>query len=265
MANNAGPSRREAMRLKAQAEEARGRRNARILWISLAAVAVAVIVILALVISQTVAKQGPSADQQTPPNATDTYGIELKSKDAEPAADAPHLKIYEDPQCPGCASTEQAFGPAVLQLVDEGKITAEVITAHFLDNNLRNDASERAANAMAAADAVGKFREYHTVVFENQPPETPGSEGYTEQQLRVDFPSSAGIEGDDLTTFQELYDGRAFADFVEKSNDQFTLDKISSTPTYMVDGTKLEFFSGQQPVIEPTPEDLFRAINEIAD
>ncbi len=263
MANNAGPSRREAMRLKAQAEEARARRNSRILWISLAAVAVAVVVILALVITQTLGKDSPSAEQQTPPNATDNFGIELKTKDVEPAEDAPHLKIYEDPQCPGCASTEQTFGPVVLQLIDEGKITAEVITAHFLDANLQNDASERAALAGAAADAVGKYREFHTVMFENQPPEVAGGPGYTDQQLRVDFPAMAGIEGDDLTKFQELYDDRAFADFVSNSNEQFTVDKISGTPTYTVGENKLEFFDeSNQPSIQPTAEDLLRAINE---
>ncbi|MDO5737560.1 MAG: thioredoxin domain-containing protein [Propionibacteriaceae bacterium] len=259
MVNNAGPSRREAMRLKAEAEEARGRRNARILWISLAAVAVAVVVILALVISSSLAKNGPSAEQQTPPNATEKFGIGMPTQDVEPAADAAHLIIWEDSQCPICSEYEKLYGPVVKQLVDEGKITAEIRTAHFLDAQLRNDSSERAALAGAAADAVGKFREFHDVLFANQPEE---GVGFTDQQLRVDFPTQAGIEGDDLTKFQELYDGRAFADFVKKANDQFTLDGITGTPTYLVGDTKLEFFSGQEMSIQPTPEDLLRAINE---
>ncbi len=265
MANNSGPSRREAMRLKAEAEEARGRRNGRILWISLAVVAVAVVVILALVVSQALGEQAPSSDQQTPPNATDSNGIAIPTEDVEPADDAPHLRIYEDPQCPGCARTEAIFGPVVLQLIDQGDITAEVITAHFLDDSLRNDASERAAIAGAAADAVGKFREYHAVMFENQPEEVVGGPGFTDQQLRVDFPALAGIEGEDLTTFQELYDGRAFSDFVDAADNQFVTDKISGTPTYQVGDTKLEFTDETgQLIIEPTPEDLLRAINEAA-
>ena len=259
MAATAGPSRREAMRLKAQAEEARARRNARILWISLATIAVAVVVILVLVITQTLGKNSPSADQQNPPNATDGYGIEMTSQGEEPVADAPHLVIWEDSQCPICSQYEETYGPAVKQLVDEGKITAEVRTAHFLDAQLRNDSSERAALAGASADAVGKFREFHDVLFSNQPEE---GVGFTDEQLRVDFPTAAGIEGGDLTKFQELYDGRAFSDFVDKADDQFTIDKIGGTPTYKVGDTKLEFFSGQQMVIQPTPEDLLRAITE---
>ncbi len=264
MANNSGPSRREAMRLKAAAEEARGRRNGRILWISLAVVAVAVVVILALVVSQSLNKEAtPMADQQTPPNATAINGIEIVTQDVEPADGVPHVKIYEDPQCPGCARTEEIFGPSVLQLIDEGKITAEVITAHFLDDGLRNDASERAAMAGAAADVVGKYREFHTVMYANQPEEVAGGPGYTDQQLRVEFPGLVGIEGEDLATYQELYDGRAFADFADKSDNQFTTDKISGTPTYKVGENKLEFSddSGEL-IIEPTPEDLLRAINE---
>ncbi len=260
MANNSGPSRREAMRLKAEAEEARGRRNARILWVSLGAVALVVIVVLAMVIVPTLSSQTPTAAQIQPPNATENSGIEIVSRDVEPAADAPHVKLYEDPQCPGCAATENTYGDSVLQLIDQGEITAEVITAHFLDGNLGNDASERAAMAMAAADEVGRFREYHSIMFANQP--TEGS-GYTEQQLRVDIPTEAGIEGADLERFQELYDGQAFADFAEASDEQFVDDGITSTPTYMVGDTRLQFTDAAgQPAIQPTPDDLLRAITE---
>ena len=260
MANNAAPSRREAMRLKAQAEEARAKRNSRILWISLSAIAVVVIVIVALVVTQTLARNGTTADQQTPPHATDSYGIEMTSQGVEPGADAPHLVIWEDFQCPACAAREEAFGPAVKQLVDEGKITVEIRTAHFLDAGLRNDASERAALAAASADAVGKFREFHETVYVNQPAE---GAGYTDQQLRVDFAAEAGIEGEDLTTFQDLYDGRAFQDFVDNAQKQFQTDGIQGTPTYMVGENKLEFADqANQVLIQPTPEDLLRAINE---
>lgn len=261
MANNSAPSRREAMRLKAEAEEARGKRNGRILWISLAAVAVIVIVILAIAIPRTLTASAPSEDQQTPPNATAEFGIELKSKDAEPGADVPNLIIYEDFQCPACQAREETFGGSIKQLVDEGRITTEIRTAYFLDRMINNDSSERAALAAASADAVGKFREFHETVYANQPQE---GLGFTDQQLRIDFPAQAGIEGEDLTTFQRLYDGRAFQDFVASADQQFVDDEIQGTPTYLVNGTKLEFqdpASGEI-LIQPTADDLLRAINE---
>ncbi len=261
MANNSGPSRREAMRLKAEAEEARGRRNARILWVSLGAVALVVVVILAMVIVPTLTSQTPAAEQMRPPNATENSGIEIVSKEVEPAADAPHLKIYEDPQCPGCAATENTYGSAILQLVDQGDITAEVISAHFLDGIIGNDASERAAMAMAAADEVGRFREYHSIMYANQP--TEGA-GYTEQQLRVDVPTEAGIEGADLERFQKLYDSQAFAAFVDASDEQFETDEIAGTPTYSVGGETLTFFDREtnEVLIQPTAEELLDAIEE---
>ena len=262
MANNSGPSRREAMRLKAEAEEARGRRNGRILWISLAVVAVAVVVILALVVSQALGKEAPSADQQAPPNATEGFGIQFESKDVEPAEGVPNLVIWEEFRCPACAEREQTFGPAIKQLVDEGRITAEVRTAHFFDANDGSDNSERAAMAAAAADAVGKYREYHVATYDILL--STGS-GYTDQQLRVDIPAEAGIEGDDLVKFQELYDGRAFQDFVSNADDEFSTEGIQGTPTFKVGDNTLEFFDEQQElIIEPTAEDMLRAINEIA-
>lgn len=262
MANNSGPSRREAMRLKAEAEEARGRRNGRILWISLAVVAVAVVVILALVVSQALGKEAPSADQQAPPNATEGFGIQFESEDVEPAEGVPNLVIWEEFRCPACAEREQTFGPAIKQLVDEGRITAEVRTAHFFDANDGSDNSERAAMAAAAADAVGKYREYHVATYDILL--STGS-GYTDQQLRVDIPAQAGIEGDDLVKFQELYDGRAFQDFVNNADDEFSTEGIQGTPTFKVGDNTLEFFDEQQElIIEPTAEDMLRAINEIA-
>ena len=261
MANNSGPSRREAMRLKAEAEEARGRRNGRVLWISLGVVAVAVVVILALVVSQALGREAPSADQQAPPSATENYGIQFESKDVEPAEGVPNLVIWEEFRCPACAEREIAFGPAIKQLVDEGKITAEVRTAYFFDANDGTDNSERAALAAAAADAVGKYREYHVAVYESLL--STGS-GYTDQQLRVDFPAQVGIEGDDLVKFQELYDGRAFQEFVNSADDEFSKAGIQGTPTFKVGENTLEFYDEQQElIIEPTPEDMLRAINEI--
>ena len=260
-ATSTGPSRREAMRLKAEADEARGRRNGRILWISLGVVAVAVVVILALVVSQALGKDEPSADQQTPPNATEGYGIQFESKDVQPEADVPNLVIWEEFRCSACAVREEMFGPAIQQLVDEGKITAEVRLAYFFDAQDGTDNSERAAMAAASADAVGKFREYQDAVYASL---LATGSGYTDQQLRVDFPAQVGIEGDDLVKFQELYDGLAFKDFVKNADDEFSKAGIQGTPTFKVGENILEFFNDQQQlIIEPTPEDLLRAITEI--
>lgn len=264
MANNSGASRREAMRLKAEAEEARARRNSRILWISLAAIAVAVVVILALVITQSLGKDSPSGDQKLPPNATENYGIQMTSNDVEAGEGVPHLVVWEEYRCPACADREESYGPAVKQLVDEGQITAEIRTAHFFDTQDGTDNSTRAAMAAASADAVGKFREFHAATFQQL---LQQGEAYTDQQLRIDIPALAGIEGEDLTTFQKLYDERAFADFVDNANDEFRKSGIGGTPAYVVGDAQLEFYNQEteEILIEPTPEGMMRAIREAAE
>ncbi len=261
---NTGPSRREAMRLKAEAEEARARRNSRVLWISLTAIAVAVVVILALVITQTVAKNANKGDQQAPPNATALSGIAITSNDVQPGEGVPHLVVWEEYRCPACAHREEAYGPAMKQLVDEGKITAEIRTAHFFDTNDGTDNSTRAAIAAASADAVGKFREFHAAAYQQL---LEQGTGYTDQQLRVDIPALAGIEGDDLVTFQKLYDDRAFADFVDDANDEFRKAGVTATPAYMVGDNQLEFFNQEteEVLIQPTAEDMLRAMREAGE
>ncbi|RMB57051.1 DsbA family protein [Tessaracoccus antarcticus] len=262
MANTSSMSRREVLRQQQEREEETAKRNRRILFAALTAVALVVVAIGAVVIVQALGdKQASSANQQTPPNATERGGFMINSQGAEPAGDIPHLIVYEDYQCPACASREAAFGAATLELIDKGDITVEIRTAFFLDNMLRNDSSERAAMAAAAADAVGKYREYHAVIYKNQP--TQEGVGYTDQQLRVDFPTQAGITGEDLTKFQELYDSGAFRDFVKVGDTTFRDEGITGTPTYMVGSTKLEFATAQGDIlIQPMAKDLLRAITE---
>ncbi len=262
MTNTNGMTRRDILRQQQEKEEESARRNRRILFVALAAVAVVVAAILVMVIVQSVGdKQVTTASQQTPPNATAEGGVIMKSQGVEPAADVPHVVVYEDFQCPACASREKAFGPATLELIDNGDITVEIRTAYFLDKGLQNDSSERAAMAAAAAETVGKYREFHTVVYENQPAQE--GIGYTDQQLRVDFPTQAGITGEDLAKFQELYDSGAFQDFVKVADQTFRDEGIKGTPTYMVGDTTLEFGTPQGDIlIQPTPEDMLRAITE---
>lgn len=251
MAQNSGLSKRAALRQQQELEERR-KRNSRILGFGLGGVGLVVVVILAIVIVQTLGQRGEqTANQQTPPNATEGFGIEIVSQDAQPADDAPHVVVYEDYQCPSCAKYEAAYGPMFEQLIDSGQITMEVRNATFMEINMMNDASTNAARAAAAADAVGKYREYHSYAMSQQ---SPSGAGYSDQQLRVDFPAAVGIEGEDLTKFQELYDTRAFADFVEDSNGAFENSPATGTPAYFVGDNKFD------PAGQTSPEGLLQVI-----
>ena len=248
MANNSNLSKRVALRQQ-QELEARRKRNARMLGVGLGVLALVVVVLIIVVVANAISSKAPAAEQLTPPNATEGHGIAIKSKNTQPAGDVPNVVVYEDSQCPICKDYETQYGNAMLQLIDEGKITLEIRTAYFLNDankTMNKKSSERAALAAAAADAVGKYREYHKVIYENQPRE---GVGYTDQQLRVDFAAKAGITGDDLATFQKLYDTKAYADFAKNSHEAMGKAGIGGTPTYVVNGKKINL--GNLPSNDP--------------
>ena len=67
--------------------------------------------------------------------------------DVTPAPDAPVVDVYSDFQCPACAAFEEALGGTITGLAQEGRIRLVYHVKNFLDDNLGNDGSTRAANA----------------------------------------------------------------------------------------------------------------------
>jgi DSBA-like thioredoxin domain protein len=131
------------------------------------------------------------------------------------------------------------LGHAIQALASSGDIELRWQILTFLDDNLRNDSSSRAARAIAAADMVGKLAPYHNTVYANQPEEE--GTGYTDEQLRDDFAAQAGIKGEDLATFQKYYDNNTTKDFAEKAAEEglkegMKLEKKFGTPFMTVDG-----------------------------
>ena len=245
MTNNSNLSKRAALR-KQQELEVRRKRKARMLGVGLGVLSLVVVATIVVVLVNAIGNKIPeidsTAEQLTPPNATEGHGIAIKSKNTQPASDVPNVVVYEDYQCPACKLYEAQYGNAFQQLIDEGKITLEIRTAYFLNDankTVNKNSSERAALAAATADAVGKYREYHKVVYDNQPAQE--GDGYTDQQLRVDFAAKAGITGDDLTTFQKLYDTKAYAEFARQSYQALGEAGITGTPAYVVNGKKIHF------------------------
>lgn len=260
MANNSNLSKRAALRQQ-QELEARQAKTRKIVMGGAAALGVVLLVVIAIVIVQVVGREADvTAEQLRPPHATEEDGISFVSAGEEASADAPHLTIWQDYQCPSCGYHSSVWGGAVEELADAGEISVEYRTAYFLDDNTPGDASKRASMAAAAADEVGLFREYHKAIYANQ-----GS-GYPNSLLRDDIPDQIGMDGEDLDRFQELYDGRAFSDFADAGNAAFVDSPWTGTPTYEVNGVRLEFIDPdtQDVLIEPTPEDVLRAINEAA-
>jgi protein-disulfide isomerase len=158
-------------------------------------------------------------------------------QDVTAVANAPTVDIYEDFQCPACASFEAALGETFTGLAQEGKIKLVYHVKNFLDDNLRNDSSTRGANAAFCASDAGRFQEFHNTIFPNQPA-TEG-DGWTDAQLKA-FAEQAGVTGDALATWQTCYDAAKYVDYVNSVEEQSFADGVKGTPTVRIDGKDVD-------------------------
>jgi protein-disulfide isomerase len=151
-------------------------------------------------------------------------------------SNVPTLDMYEDFQCPVCARFEEIFGLQIVDLVKANQIRLVAHPLSFLDDNLRNDSSNRSANAAACAADAGRFLQYHAATFQGQP--TQEGAGYTDAQLRK-FAETAGITGTALTTWDQCYTARSHNQWVESVQTQSEKDGVNGTPTVKLNGTTL--------------------------
>lgn len=204
------------------------------------ATVVAVLAIVAVVGGVIIANQGAkgqaSAGGSELPKGAATMGAGLVVNPGAPAT-VPTIDLYEDFQCPVCKQFEQLFGAKIETLARENKVKLVVHTLSFLDDNLRNDSSNRAANAAACADDQGVFLAFHKATFAGQP-EREGT-GYTDADLKG-FAEAAGVTGDKLTAWQQCYDERAHNKYVVSVQAQADKDGVRGTPTIRLDGKDLE-------------------------
>lgn len=154
---------------------------------------------------------------------------------ATPKPGAPRVDLYLDLQCPACGMLEKTNGKQMLALAESGAIDLRFHVMTFLDRNLANDASSRAAEAAYCAADVRRMGPYVQTVYANMPAEE-GS-GYTDAQLR-EFAGESGIAGKDLTRFQNCVKGDTYQQFTKRAA-TVNEGKASGTPTIYVDGTKL--------------------------
>lgn len=208
---------------KRQAEAAR--RKERLVRGGVAAAVVIAIVLVVAVIQFT----RDSQEVAFPPSATEEsvgFVVGNTSDDSVPS-----VVVHEDFQCPNCELFESEGNGALLQqLADEDKIKLTYVVRTFLDNNLGNDASLRAANAAACADEQGQFLAYHNQVFANSP-QTEG-DGWTDEQL-VGFGDAAGVGGDEFASCVEDKTFENYANFSERTS---SAAGINSTPYLLING-----------------------------
>lgn len=186
--------------------------------------------------------------QIAPPAATGDYSAIMVNPTA--SATLPLLIEYFDYQCPACRNADAVFGARISDLAARGVIRLQLRAMTFLDSNLSNDSSTRAAVAAACADTVGAYSTYHRVIYANQPRKE--GTGFTDPQLRTDFATQAGITGAKLATFQKCYDARATTTFVASVDQKAKDSGVRSTPTFVFNGKSL---AGQLDLNDPASLD----------
>lgn len=269
-AQQAAASRREQLRAQQAAEAKAKQTRMRVIYVLCGVVALAVIAVVGVVVynlqqDKKERANREAASQITPPSAMPD-GSGLIANPGKFTADTPVLTIYQDYQCPACKSAEDYFGATVKKLAADGKIQLQYRTLTFLDQDLRNDSSERAARAASCADVVGKLEAYHDTVYANQPAQE--GTGYTDQQLRSDFAQKAGITGGDLTKFQTCYDDKQTSKWVDSSNIAAQKTWNNSTPQYDINGKspQVKGSDGKETdwwrVLDATEESWMNAINQ---
>jgi len=151
------------------------------------------------------------------------------------------VDIHFDYQCPYCGILEKTYDTMFESLSDRGDIVLRYHTRTFLDSGLQNDSSSRAAIAAACVDVADntKYAAYHNTVFLNQPSQE--GTGYTDDQLRNTFATTAGLTGKALKAFQSCYDNKQTQTFVQdvEANNLQALPNQSPPNNYL--------FGGKQP------------------
>lgn len=226
-------SRRAQMRA-AQIAQAKKQKNQRIAIIAVAAVVtIALVVGIVLLVNRSNDAKAASA----PPSANaQLTGLKVFPDSAKQGA--PVVSLFLDYQCPACANFERLHGSQLEDLAKSGDIQLEYRTMTFLDTNLRNDSSTRAANAAACADAAGHYADYHDAIFAHQP--TQEGTGYTDDNLTKDFTAQAGITGDALTKFDSCYASKQYSSFVKQVDEAAGRAGITGTPSMQVNGKALD-------------------------
>ncbi|WP_225822481.1 DsbA family protein [Streptomyces naphthomycinicus] len=142
------------------------------------------------------------------------------------------LTVWEDFRCPACQAFEAAYRPTLHELADAGKLRIEYHLVRLIDGNLGGTGSLRAANAAACAQDAGKFREYHDVLYANQPQESDDAFANNDKLIEL----AGKVKGLDTPAFRKCVENGTHDSWVDKSHQAMAAAGYSSTPTVLLDG-----------------------------
>ncbi|RAJ43712.1 protein-disulfide isomerase [Kitasatospora sp. SolWspMP-SS2h] len=240
---------RDKMRESRAAEEAKARRNKKLAVGGVVAVVIAAAVVVGVVVQNQRSK--PETPTAAPAGASGDKNLVVPVG----GADAPStLTVYEDPRCPACGSFERSFSPTVDQLEDAGKVRVDYHLVSFIDRSLGGNGSKYGANALACAQDAGHFRDYHDVLYRNQPDETADSFG--DKQTLIDL--AGQVPGLDTPAFRSCVNDNTFGGWVSAVQQDFDKSSYKSTPTVLLNGEAIYPKKGDEQI---SPENLVKWVD----
>lgn len=144
------------------------------------------------------------------------------------------VDVYEDFMCPICNHFEQQSGTTLANYVSSNKITLRYHPVSILDRASNGtEYSTRSAGAAAAAAEEGKFKEFHDVLYANQPEEN--SDGLTNAKI-IELAKSVGLTSD---KFAAAVNAGTYQPWATKVTETFSARHYTGTPTIVINGTQL--------------------------
>ncbi len=229
-------SARERIRLERERAARRQRRNRALIIVGgvLAVVVIAVVVLVVVQPGQSKPASNPGTVQAasyTGPFPPVTLNADHSVTAARPGVSNPVLDIYEDFQCPICATFEKANGAVVQKLAAEGKVR---VVYHpftiFLGDHPQQDNSVRAWAAARCVPA-SHWLLYHNLLYSNQPAETTQG-GFPVSQLLA-IGAKAGLAS---PAFKSCVSTQRFAPQAVPLSQQIIRGGITGTPTVKLNG-----------------------------
>ncbi|MEI6867185.1 MAG: thioredoxin domain-containing protein [Actinomycetes bacterium] len=153
----------------------------------------------------------------------DGYGIVFNG------AKKPVIDVWEDFQCPICQRFEALNGNYMNSIVRTGKAKVVYHTMSFIGA----ESVTSAAAAACAADS-GKFLEFHTALYQNQP-STENSGTWTNPLLIV----LGGASGITDKNFASCVNSGKYINWTKNIETDAAKKNINATPTIFVNGKEL--------------------------
>jgi protein-disulfide isomerase len=219
----------KAAERRAAVAKKESRRRSIIITAVVAVVVLVVVVVYALVQKDNNSEGGSSSGSPKATTGQQNQSILVGSPSATVVVD-----VYEDFQCPICKQFEEQSGPLLKQYLDKQVIKINYRPIAILDSASSTQYSTRALNSAGCVvdTSLDAFPKYHALLFANQPPEN--SAGLPDSKL-IDLAKQAGA-----TNVDTCINDQGFKGWTQRVTDQASKDKVTGTPTVLVNGTVVQ-------------------------